>query len=365
MAPNGKAKQATIPNNDMEYPLPTEYVIQSPEELQAVLETARVDSDRIDEETAVTLRKEFEEFSAKLKANGLSNERVSEIGPNQLPRLDRGSKWYKHLISQLPLVTCQFDRTYYLRRPRDKNPWVPKSHTFTRGCVIKYKNGEICLVWLRNAIDEFYRGIPEHQFLEPQLVKWGEELEAQFPVHLPKTAGDSREPETLYNKAQRAYYQTKNLGWGGLHLGIYEMRGQIGNQTMKNGEPFCQSITEDSLGGKKEQLKKYVVDALSAFYEAVDMVRNKSVPSHKNCFDRRLTVETVYGDFTGGDFCLPDINQRLEFRSRDFIAMDARATAHCVTEFRGARTALVFLSKSDSTTVKQHVDYMEDGPEKD
>lgn len=44
--------------------------------------------------------------------------------------------------------------------------------------------------------------------------------------------------------------------------------------------------------------------------------------------------------------------------------MDATCMARCVTEIFGTRTSLVFTSKSDASSIKQHIDYIEDGEQR-
>ena len=94
-------------------------------------------------------------------------------------------------------------------------------------------------------------------------------------------------------------------------------------------------------------------------------VKNKSVTNHKDEGDFGLAVETTFGNFAGGDFCCSELNERFYFRAGDFLVMDAKALAHCVAHFDGERTTIVFTSKSSSETRKPHVNYMDDGPEKD
>ncbi len=94
-------------------------------------------------------------------------------------------------------------------------------------------------------------------------------------------------------------------------------------------------------------------------------VKNKSVTNRKDEGDFGLAVETTFGDFTGGDFCCSELNERFYFRAGDFLVMDAKVLVQCVAHFDGRRTTIVFISKSSSETRKPHVNYMEDVPEKD
>jgi hypothetical protein len=94
-------------------------------------------------------------------------------------------------------------------------------------------------------------------------------------------------------------------------------------------------------------------------------VKNKSVANHKDGDDCGLAVSTTFGNFAGGEFCLPELNERLEFRNEDFLLMNAKVLAHCVGHFDGERTSLVFTSKSDAEYIVPHVDYMDAGEEQD
>jgi hypothetical protein len=218
-----------------------------------------------------------------------------------------------------------------------------------------------------------------------------------------------------------AYLDSKGLGHGAGHFGLWHARGQQSNQTSKSNGPWCHILSEDTRGGpqtspEKEReahraaFQKYqlrlipVEEALGIFYKALApekfaksreqrefivaeftkygleslpqlsenqchlfmaRVKNKSVTNHKDEGDFGLAVETTFGDFAGGDFCCSELNERFYFRAGDFLVMDAKVLAHCVAHFDGERTTIVFTSKSSSESRKPHVNYMDDGPEKD
>lgn len=271
-----------------------------------------------------------------------------------------------------------------------------------------------------HAIDEFYRGVPDHKPLEPQLRIWDEGLEREYPSHDPRKT-DGRHPSDGYHRAQITYLDSKGLGHGAGHFGIWHARGQQSHQTSKSNGPYCHILSEDTRGGphtlpekvrevRRAAFKKYqlrlipVEEALGIFYKVLApekfaksreqrefivaeftkygleslpqlseyqchlfmaRVKNKSVTNHKDEGDFGLAVETTFGNFAGGDFCCSELNERFYFRAGDFLVMDARVLAHCVAHFDGERTTIVFTSKSSCETRKPHVNYMEDGPEKD
>jgi hypothetical protein len=302
----------------------------------------------------------------------------------------------------------------------EQDPSLPSRSTILRGCRIYFLDGELALCWMPHAIDECYRGVPDHKPLEPQLRVWDEELERVYPAHDPRK-NDGRHPSDGYHRAQIAYLDSKGLGHGANHFGHWHARGQQSNQTSKSNGPWCHILSEDTRGGpqtipekvrevhkaafKKYQLRLILVEeALGKFYKVLSpekfaksreqrefivaeftkygleslpqlsenqchlfmaRVKNKSVTNHKDEGDFGLAVETTFGDFAGGDFCCSELNERFYFRAGDFLVMDAKVLAHCVAHFDGERTTIVFTSKSSSESRKPHVNYMDDGPEKD
>ncbi len=99
-----------------------------------------------------------------------------------------------------------------------------------------------------HAIDECYRGVPGHKPLEPQLRLWDEELEREYPSHDPRK-NDGRYPSDGYHRAQMAYLDSKGLGHGAGHFGLWHARGQQSSQTSKSNGPYCHIFSEDTCGG--------------------------------------------------------------------------------------------------------------------
>ena len=92
------------------------------------------------------------------------------------------------------------------------------------------------------------------------------------------------------------------------------------------------------------------------------LARHYSVLGHPDSMDCGLTVEEVFGNFAGGDFCLSEIGHRLPLRSTEFLRMDAKTFNHSMYHMDGDRTALVFLSKSQKDDLLQHWRWMEMEP---
>jgi hypothetical protein len=51
-------------------------------------------------------------------------------------------------------------------------------------------------------------------------------------------------------------------------------------------------------------------------------VKNRSVYGHKESEGRVLVLSVCIGKFEGADFCVPELDHRLRFRSGDFMGMD-------------------------------------------
>lgn len=115
---------------------------------------------------------------------------------------------------------------------------VPKNPTLTHGCKIFFKDGGVAVVWLRKGWEEFYRGVPCHQPLEPQMVKWEKVYEAVAPSHSSQ-GGNQRHVHTAYSKAQEEHYRELGLGWGSKHDGIWEANGRELDQFDPKAGPFC------------------------------------------------------------------------------------------------------------------------------
>lgn len=93
---------------------------------------------------------------------------------------------------------------------------------------------------------------------------------------------------------------------------------------------------------------------------------NKTVIPHKNVMNEGgPVVETCWGASVGGEFCLPEVGVKLPFQRGDFIWMDAAIVMHAVQHVTGHRGAWVQYNKSDATTFKQDIMFMDDGAEKD
>ena len=94
-------------------------------------------------------------------------------------------------------------------------------------------------------------------------------------------------------------------------------------------------------------------------------VVNRTVLPHKDVLNYGPVIETCWGDFVGGDFCLPEVGVTLPFQRGVFIYMEAAIVSHAVQHVTGDRGAWVQYNKSDATMLKQTVKLMEEGPEKE
>jgi len=75
-------------------------------------------------------------------------------------------------------------------------------------------------------------------------------------------------------------------------------------------------------------------------------VKIRSVYGHKDSEDPGLMLSACIGKFEGADFCVPELDHRIQLRSGDFMAMGFVALAHCVTHIHREHVAFIHLSKS-------------------
>ncbi|PVH82593.1 hypothetical protein DL98DRAFT_652995, partial [Cadophora sp. DSE1049] len=130
----------------------------------------------------------------------------------------------------------------------EDEPWVPKVTNLTEGCIIRFSDGEIALAWLPDALDEFYRGVEDHQPLEPLCVHWDKEYDAVYPAHDSRNK-DRRHPNEGYEEGQKKFYNDQGINCGTYHHRIQPAQGHANDPTWHQSGPWCQSVTEDSKGG--------------------------------------------------------------------------------------------------------------------
>lgn len=79
-----------------------------------------------------------------------------------------------------------------------------------------------------------------------------------------------------------------------------------------------------------------------------------------------ITWWTCHGSGSSGvDICFPQLGHRVKLLDGDIIGVRACLLDHCVTELRGERGVILFGAKDDHQSIRQHIHYMPDGPERD
>lgn len=71
-----------------------------------------------------------------------------------------------------------------------------------------------------------------------------------------------------------------------------------------------------------------------------------------------MAAWTCYGQFTGGDICLPTLEQRIQFRPFNAMLLFACVIDHCIAPVVGSRASHVNFSKSDKGSLLKHRNQM-------
>jgi hypothetical protein len=83
------------------------------------------------------------------------------------------------------------------------------------------------------------------------------------------------------------------------------------------------------------------------------VLRNLQVFNHKDKGDVRdgWVGMTCFGDFTGGELCLPQLSLKLDFKPGDVILFRSSVLEHWVNECNGPRSSFVFFSHFTKETM--------------
>ncbi|KAG4434111.1 hypothetical protein IFR05_010420 [Cadophora sp. M221] len=281
MAHNVRKKVITKGGDDMERPL-KQYPIRTSAELNALLRAAESCKETRNEKIpSHRTNVVFPAFQKELLAAGT----FGDVGVNQWKRLRYADKWLSYLLEPLPEIVLSFTKPVFdAKNPTvEAETWVSKIANLTDGCIIRFNDGEIAHVWLPDALDEFYRGVDDHQPLEPLCIQWDKEYDELYPADENRNM-DKRHLKDEYRTGQKKFYEDQGIHCGTAHYRIMPIRGHSNDPTWDHSGPWCQSVTERSNGGRKGNSKAAervaalkifearlvpVEDALSALYKAV------------------------------------------------------------------------------------------------
>lgn len=97
---------------------------------------------------------------------------------------------------------------------------------------------------------------------------------------------------------------------------------------------------------KFEFVKTHYVSARCCFMSTAILI-NQNVLPHRDGVDmvNGWVAMTVFGSFTGGYLCLPDLNIKVPYQPGDVILFRSALLEHYITQFEGTRYSVVFFTK--------------------
>lgn len=188
----------------------------------------------------VSFPKHLEPIEADLGCKGLESDLITDIEVNQWQRLRYADSWLSYLLKPLLKIILSFTKSEFdARNPTvEDKPWVPKTANLTDGYIIRFKDGEIAHVWLPDALDEFYRGVEDHQPLEPLCIQWDKEYDELYPADEGRNT-DKSHPLDEYKKGQRKFYEDQGIHCGTAYYRIMPTKGHSNDPTWQRSGPWC------------------------------------------------------------------------------------------------------------------------------
>ncbi|KAL5316657.1 hypothetical protein ACEPPN_015706 [Leptodophora sp. 'Broadleaf-Isolate-01'] len=241
MAHNVNKKIITKAGDDMERPLPKQYPARTSAELNTLLSTAKsYRNTRNEKLRSYRTNVVFPAFQGELVAAGLESDLITDIEVNQWQRLRYADSWLSYLLKPLLKIILSFTKSEFdARNPTvEDKPWVPKTANLTDGYIIRFKDGEIAHVWLPDALDEFYRGVEDHQPLEPLCIQWDKEYDELYPADEGRNT-DKSHPLDEYKKGQRKFYEDQGIHCGTAYYRIMPTKGHSNDPTWQRSGPWC------------------------------------------------------------------------------------------------------------------------------
>ncbi|KAH6717033.1 hypothetical protein BKA61DRAFT_573098 [Leptodontidium sp. MPI-SDFR-AT-0119] len=321
MAHNVNKNIITKAGDDMERPLPKQYPARTSAALNTLLSTAKsYRNTRNEKLRSHRTNVVFPAFQGKLVAAGLENDLITDVE----------MAFISYLLKPLPEIILSFTKSEFdARNPivEDK-PWVPKTANLTDGCIIRFKDGEIAHVWLPDALDEFYRGVEDHQPLEPLCIQWDKDGPWCQSVTERSNGGLKGNSKAAERVAALKIFETRLAPVEDALSALYKV---VAPKTFAEAKKHQQFLVEEKTG-----LEVLSPDQCTSTFVHV---KNQSVVPHK---DRK-------------DFCLQELGYRLKMLSGDSMLINARFLAHCLCHIDGERTCLVFLNKSSKDNLVKHL----------
>jgi len=136
------------------------------------------------------------------------------------------------------------------------------------------------------------------------------------------------------------------------------------------------SVVEPEAFAKQQEFRQWLVDedtgltTHSRFQFSTLQVRveNQGAEPHKDGgdADNSFTCWTAHGIGAGSvDVCFPELGHRVKVLGGDVIGCRASLLDHCVSELKDPRGIILYAMKQRREDMKQHVNFLLDGPEKD
>ena len=345
-----------------------------------------------------------------------SIEETDVLDPERIDRLVPYFKALATTIQTYRLTDFAVTTTHPIPKTKNKQPLIPKEETFTGNVRIIDKNGET--LWFRGEgiANELHRGIEGYEPIEITNERVGARLNSIYPAY--PDASDSRHPQQQYHKDQGTHFEKQGLPSGTHHFLHLHEQGQKNNQTAKRAARWCQTMCEDTFGGcaggnpnrkakgeavktwfeetketevavglwysvvepeafaKQQEFRQWLVDedtgltTHSRFQVSTLQVRveNQGAEPHKDGgdADNSFTCWTAHGIGAGSvDVCFPELGHRVKVLGGDIIGCRASLLDHCVSELKDPRGIILYAMKQRREDMKQHVNFLPDGPERD